>query len=274
MGKNIYKLKIELEDIKPLIWRRVLVDSDMDLSDLQLVIEAVMEWDGSHFHQFEYKGYYFSDPAFELENVADSSQTTLSELLTKPKDKLSYTYDFGDDWGHIITLEEILPYDESETLPICIEASNASPPEDCGGPWGYMDMLEIIKNPNHTDFDATIEWLGEDFDSTAFDIDEINEALNGLIDEYDEDDEDSYFALDPKDQLDHKRSFYQFLETFHPGLNHLNESQLHTLVEEGANYVYTAMGATRMATSYVIAMKMLEDGINPEQIYKYTGISV
>ncbi|MBW1708087.1 MAG: plasmid pRiA4b ORF-3 family protein, partial [Deltaproteobacteria bacterium] len=37
------------------------------------------------------------------------------------------------------------------------------------GVWGYENLLEIIADPNHEDYDTWIEWLGEDFDPEFFD---------------------------------------------------------------------------------------------------------
>ena len=52
-------------------------------------------------------------------------------------------------------------------------------PEDCGGPWGYMDLLDVISDPNDPEYDERIEWIGEDFDPELFDIEKINKRLKG-----------------------------------------------------------------------------------------------
>ena len=54
---------------------------------------------------------------------------------------------------------------------------NNCPPEDCGGIGVYYRMLEIIKDPNHEEYESYIEWLEDDFDPTYFDKDAINELL-------------------------------------------------------------------------------------------------
>ena len=51
------------------------------------------------------------------------------------------------------------------------------PPEDCGGVWGYEDLLEIIKNPGHEEYEEYMEWLGGAFDPKDFNKDEINKRL-------------------------------------------------------------------------------------------------
>lgn len=90
--------------------------------------------------------------------------------MDPPPTQASYVYDFGDYWDHKIQLEKILPREKGVNYPICIKGKRASPPEDCGGVWGYEELLEIIKDPDH---EETMEWLGEDFDPEHFDPKEI-----------------------------------------------------------------------------------------------------
>jgi len=80
-----------------------------------------------------------------------------------------YLYDFGDDWNHDIRLEKILPRKPNIDYPLCVSGNRACPPEDCGGTWGYADMLNILANPESDEYEQTIEWLGEDFDPDDFD---------------------------------------------------------------------------------------------------------
>ena len=66
-----------------------------------------------------------------------------------PGDRLSYTYDFGDDWEHDIVLEETRTAVPEETYPSCVAGKGACPPEDCGGAWGYAELKEILADPLH-----------------------------------------------------------------------------------------------------------------------------
>ncbi|MFA5924305.1 MAG: plasmid pRiA4b ORF-3 family protein [Methylococcaceae bacterium] len=88
-------------------------------------------------------------------------------MLKKEKDTLIYEYDFGDSWEHKILLEKILTDDGKTVLPVCIKGKRASPPEDCGGIWGYEELLETISNPKHPDYNDMLEWLGGEFDHEA-----------------------------------------------------------------------------------------------------------
>jgi hypothetical protein len=62
---KLYQIKIELEDIKPPVWRRVVIPSDMLLSDFHKVIQTTMGWYNSHLHQFE------KDDTFYLPRMKD-----------------------------------------------------------------------------------------------------------------------------------------------------------------------------------------------------------
>lgn len=119
-----------------------------------------------------------ADDAFwgEMNNV-DYSKIKLSDLLSKEKDKIIYEYDFGDGWEHDIVLEKIETNVKDKYIPTCLAGKNNCPPEDCGGIWGYLDMLEILKHPDHEEYEDYIEWLDEEFDPKHFDKAEINKML-------------------------------------------------------------------------------------------------
>lgn len=109
--------------------------------------------------------------------INDYRKIKLNYFLKKENDKLVYEYDFGDGWEHEILLEKILPDDSNFQYPECLKGKMNCPPEDCGGVWGYSDMLEILKNPEHAEYEEYIEWLGGEFDPEHFDINEVNEML-------------------------------------------------------------------------------------------------
>ena len=178
--REIYQIKIALIGVKPPILRTVLVDSHVTLDELHEIIQISMGWSDSHLHQFianeESYGFIDEDLDFDFE-MEDESKYKLSQLLTKEKDSLIYEYDFGDSWEHEVLLEKILPFDTIISLPICIKGKRACPPEDCGGIWGYEELLEVISNPKNSEYKEMMEWLDEDFDSEAFDLEEVNASF-------------------------------------------------------------------------------------------------
>lgn len=181
---QIYQIKIALRGITPEIWRRILIPSDLLLENFHQIIQTTMGWTNSHLHQFkkgrkEYSVKYAEDDTWEELGHIDykSKKLRISKLLIKENDKISYEYDYGDSWWHDIILEKILPLDDKTKYPICLSGKMNCPPEDCGGIWGYAEMVEILKQPDHEEYKSYLEWLGEVYDPKYFDIDDVNLAL-------------------------------------------------------------------------------------------------
>jgi hypothetical protein len=178
----VYQLKVTLNDSKPPIWRRILVPSDVSLDRFHMILQVAMGWTNSHLHQFisgrKMYGMTGDEWGMELDlDVEDENKYKLSDLLKEEKDSLIYEYDFGDSWEHKIILEKKLPYDKSLKVPSCIKGKRACPPEDCGGVWGYEELLEVMKNPSHPEYENMLEWLGGEIDSEYFDREEVNKRL-------------------------------------------------------------------------------------------------
>jgi len=177
MANIAYQIQIVLKGTKPMIWRRLLVDPEVLLVDLHRIIQTTMGWTNSHLHLFSDGIEEYSPKEFEVEDSIDSRVVRLNEILTDVESKLDYEYDFGDSWEHEIILEKILIPDPKIKIPLCIDAKRNCPPEDCGGIWGFSDMLKILKQPDHEEYDSYLEWLGGKFDPEYFDMDEINKKL-------------------------------------------------------------------------------------------------
>ncbi|MFQ5617105.1 MAG: plasmid pRiA4b ORF-3 family protein, partial [Anaerolineales bacterium] len=179
---NIYQLKISLKGAKPPIWRRVLVPANFTLHKLHKVIQAAMGWWDYHLHQFIIFGEYYSNPADDgwgdLE-TKNEQRYRLNQIVSGRGFKFEYEYDFGDSWAHVIQVEKILPREKGVRYPVCIKGKRACPPEDVGGIWGYAGYLEAIQDPKHPEHDDYLEWRGP-FDPNAFDLDEVNAALQEI----------------------------------------------------------------------------------------------
>lgn len=174
----VYQLKVTLRGVKPPIWRRIQVAGDITLYQLHLVLQATMGWANYHLYQFIVDGLYYSEP--DLDDVENARRVHLNEVAAAPGRKFIYEYDFGDGWEHQIIVEKILPPEPGQRYPLCLQGKRACPPEDCGGVWGYADLLEIIQDPEHEEHEEMLEWLGGEFDPEAFDLEEINQALQRL----------------------------------------------------------------------------------------------
>ena len=140
-----------------------------------------MGWGDCHLHTFSIQGVEYGRPQPEYDfNVSDERRAKSSTIATQEKAKFHYTYDMGDDWEHEILVEKILPPDPELVYPICIKGKGACPPEDCGGVWGYQELLGILQQPEHPEHESMAEWIDEDFDPTLFDLAEVNQSLHSL----------------------------------------------------------------------------------------------
>ncbi len=139
---DLLQLKVVLRGVsKPPVWRRVQVRADATFAACHELIQAAFGWTDTHLHSFEYDGVRIGIPDPEWEDdCADETETTLAEVLLGPKDRIRYTYDFGDDWEHDILLEKVIEPNTDDRRPVLMTGKGACPPEDCGGPWGYAEM--------------------------------------------------------------------------------------------------------------------------------------
>jgi hypothetical protein len=174
---SMLQLNIILRESDPLIWRRVLVPADHHLGHLHFVIQMAMGWTNSHLHQFKISGIKYASPNYEElpNNVKNEKMYKLSALLNDGS-SFQYDYDFGDGWRHDIVVEKVLPQGKKDACPVCLAGENACPPDDCGGIDGYYELLKIIKDPKHPEYEEKSVWLGE-FDPAGFNIKEVNAAL-------------------------------------------------------------------------------------------------
>lgn len=172
--RELYQFKIVLLRTNPVVWRRILV-KDGTLDDLHRHIQRAMGWEDLHLHEFIIKKKHYANPdileeQFDEDCCEDSTRTLLSEVLpaTNRQFTFQYEYDFGDCWLHEIIFEGRRPIDPKMKYPKCLEGASACPPEDCGGPLGYRELLD-----EYNESGADPEWmdreeLGHDFDPFAF----------------------------------------------------------------------------------------------------------
>lgn len=175
--QNVYQFKITLKGSKPPIWRRIQVPVNYSFWDLHVAIQDSMGWMDCHLHEFLI-------PSFQAALRVDiglpegneylhSTKVKINKYFQQEKDRADYWYDFGDDWFHLVVLEKVLPRDPKQEYPVCMGGKLACPPEDCGGIWGYYEMLEALKDTKHPQHDDVLDWLGGSFDPNEFDPKEV-----------------------------------------------------------------------------------------------------
>lgn len=180
----IYQLKVTLRGIRPPIWRRFQVRGDVTLARLHHVLQVAMGWTDSHLHQFRVGREVYGVPDPEDFDwgppVRDERRVKLSSVLRAEKARMVYQYDFGDDWEHDVRVEKILPPDPAAEAAVCVAGRRACPPEDCGGVWGYENLLGALADPNDPERAEMLEWLGGSWDAEEFDPVTVNELLSDL----------------------------------------------------------------------------------------------
>lgn len=205
---HIVRLRILLAGVDPLVWRTAEVPAEYSLHDLHHVIQASMGWLDYHLHQFRVDGQSYGDPEIDedglfgtpaqvrrrlkaggvdtgtisellgdRELLRDERVLAVEDVLRKHVVSFEYEYDFGDDWRHVIVIDDIDLGEPFVFYPRCLGGARACPPEDVGGPHGYAEMLKVLDDPEHPERAETLEWLGGGFDPERFDGDEVNEAL-------------------------------------------------------------------------------------------------
>jgi Flp pilus assembly protein TadD len=181
----VYQLRIDLEDARPPIWRRVLVPGYYTLADLHHIIQAVMGWEGYHRHEFDVNHVSVgpimdSGRAWSTRYLVDERDVTLAEAVTASSGKFRYLYDSVDYWIHKIAVEKTLTYDENIRYPVCTGGRRAAPPENSGGIRGYYAHLEAFDDPVSKLHEESVRLLGKDFRPDVFDIDAINRRLETI----------------------------------------------------------------------------------------------
>lgn len=191
----VLQLKVMLKESKPPIWRRVTVPAGMSLAQLHLVIQVLFGWLDYHLHHFQagnYDGPLYApvDPDgggdFYGEPSRDESKASVGDVLPAVGSTLTYTYDFGDNWEHAVTVEKVLTDDDGAgQLPQCTAGRGAAPAEDSGGIWGWENIVQAVNDPGHPEHETYREWLGlphgESLDPKAFGPDEVNQNLARLF---------------------------------------------------------------------------------------------
>jgi hypothetical protein len=180
-ARQVLQLRINLEEVDPPIWRRLLVPSDIRLDRLHDVFQVVMGWTNSHLHAFtigtKRYGMHVDDV---LDTELDEKKFKADAAIGKQR-RFRYEYDFGDGWQHQVVVEDVTTTTPvGLTFAVCLDGERSCPPEDCGGAYGYEDLLRAISDPGHDEHDDFIEWVGEDFDPEEFSLVITNALLQQL----------------------------------------------------------------------------------------------
>ncbi len=195
-----YHIRIKLNGTSVKIWRELKVPSNMSMELLAYVLIEAMGWDNEHHHEFYcHRGreivYYKSGRMLKKEDdffmpfdsySYNSDKTPLSKVLGEKGKRIKFEYDFGDSWIHDVWTKGIRDYEPDEEPRVTLlKGQGQCPPEDCGGVWGYEELLELVKKKRKTQDDKErLEWYFIDdktYDPDEFDLEGHAGNIEGLM---------------------------------------------------------------------------------------------
>ena len=179
---SIAQLKITLDDVTPVVLRRIEVPLTIRLDRLHEALQAAMGWTNNHLYEIRIKdiGWGIPDPDWP-DGPLDARKARLIDVLEDTGARtIRYLYDFGDGWEHTIKIGRITAAIPGLLYPHLVDAQGRCPPEDVGGPWGYAECLEAIADSKHERHAECIEWIGEDFDPNSTDTGRHAHAMQSL----------------------------------------------------------------------------------------------
>lgn len=188
-----FRLRVDLQDTKPPVWRRLELPGDATLPQVHAAIQGAMGWTDYHLHRFSTGTHaerrdFLND--FDVQEGTPGLPETdirLDQVVAKEGDWFRYDYDFGDGWTHKLKVEAVLDHTPSGIN--CVAGRRACPPEDCGGVWGYAELAEWVRSdyadaklpPVFESKQAALDWLPEDWHPDVFDLDQANSELAFMV---------------------------------------------------------------------------------------------
>ncbi len=172
----MYTVTVDLSGSSPRIWRRLALSSDLDLGVLHRVLQVAMGWTDSHLHAFTTTSGLRLLTDFDIEEGEEGTHerdVRLDQVLRSVGDRLTYEYDFGDGWEHVLVLDAIGPRTAEDRAAECLAGRRACPPEDVGGIHLYNELVAVLEGratADGADLHEELEWLPVDFDPQELDL--------------------------------------------------------------------------------------------------------
>lgn len=148
------RLRVTLREVEPTVQRVIDVPAAIPLVELHDVLQVALGWTDSHLHQYRTDSAVYSIASEDWDDGSDTDEQGVRLSALPPR--FDYLYDFGDGWTHDV---EVLG--PGEDTPGCVDGEGTCPPEDCGGPYGYAELLATLADPRHPEHRAMREWVGD-----------------------------------------------------------------------------------------------------------------
>ena len=178
-----YQLKITLKGTSPPVWRRIWIPADMTFRNLHEAIQYLFGWMDYHLYDFEIAREHVKilcddGEAFEFERdtVFKDMDTPLHTYL-KEKMKLVYTYDYGDNWEHVILVEKQSEEAQSQIKLLKWKQDNLA--EDAGNVDGYQEIVAKAADETNEEHEKMKNWL--EMQHIPFDEEMVREVLNEAL---------------------------------------------------------------------------------------------
>lgn len=191
---KIFHLYVKLDEAPRKIYRRLTVPSNLRLGHLAHIIMEAMGWENAHLFMFSKGGVNYepvTDDDFDLDDgvfarTEDDMAFSVGDVLKEKSDTMTFVYDFGDNWEHTVRLSSVEePAEGQAQVPITLDSGKGEcPPEDCGGVYGYAELLNLLTKKRKTSEEKEfLEWSGleKDFDPNGCDLHYLRESLEDYI---------------------------------------------------------------------------------------------
>jgi len=185
-ARGMLHLTATLRGLRQAVWRSFVVPEAITLAKLHRVLQTLFEWEDRHLHLFQFGALRFA-PHFprgeEFDGLPplgdDYRGLTLAQFTLDLGDRFSYTYDMGDEW----IVDIVVDAAQEGLRPAwcwCTDGRRAAPPEDCGGPPIYDELVSLLTTGKAEIDGELIPGFAPDFVASRFDLAEINHRLSKL----------------------------------------------------------------------------------------------
>lgn len=181
---RIARIRLELDEVRPRIWRRIELPLTSTLKGLHDAIQAAMPFEDRHLFEFR-----IGQERYRLATGPDAApgariwsarSARLGALIDRGVTRLAYSYDLGDDWQFSLTVETVFEADPGAAWPRYVDGAGRAPPEDVGGPPGFAAFLDAIHDPAHPEHGRMRDWHPAPFDPQSPDEAAIQTRMSAL----------------------------------------------------------------------------------------------
>jgi len=166
MSNRIFRLRVSLLGTD--VWRLIDVPETYSFWDLHVAIQDAMGWQDYHLHVFRVADLQANPDVMGIGIPEDDDDDMyiagwtipVTRYFKNPGDAVEYEYDFGDGWLHEVRLMSIENKEAGVKYPRCVDGKRACPPEDCGGVGGYHELLEVLADEDHPDYEEMVDAHG------------------------------------------------------------------------------------------------------------------